>query len=82
MSCSGNVTETGGAAAVFDLGEAQQGGDDRQRLIDSGHCLVRNLLELLQRGRMRSAALQRKACARQRRPQIMGDIVADTRQAR
>ena len=75
-----DVAETGGPAAVLDLRQAQQRRDDRQRLIDAGDRLVCNRLELLQRCRVGAATLERQAGARQRRPQIMRDIVTDAGQ--
>ena len=47
--------------------------DSRDRLVDTG-------LQLLQRGCVGAAAFKRKPRAGQRRPQIVGDIVAYTRQ--
>ena len=63
--------------AVLDLGQTQQRRDDRQRLIDTRDRLVRNRLKLLQRGCVGAPALEREPRARQRRSQIVGDVVAD-----
>jgi hypothetical protein len=53
-----DVTETGRASTVLDFREAQQRGDDRERLIDPSNGLVRDLLKLLQRCCMRPPPLQ------------------------
>ena len=73
----GHAAESGRPPAVFDFGKTQQRRDDRQRLIDICDRLVDNRLELFDRRCVGAAALERKPRPRQRRAQVVGDVVAD-----
>ena len=73
----GHAAKGGRPPAVFDLGKTQQRCDDGQRLIDICDRLVDNRLELLDRRCVGASALEREPCPRQRRAQVVGDVVAN-----
>jgi len=62
---------------MFDLRDAQQSGYDRQRLIESENGAIDHRLRFLDGACMRATALHAHAHARQRRAQIVGNVVAD-----
>src|ERR1700752_398664 len=67
-----------GPPAVFDFGQTQQRRDDRQRLVNICDRPVYGRLQLFQRSCVGVAALQRQPRPRQRRSQIVGDVVTYT----
>src|SRR5262245_61305330 len=75
----GDVAESFQAPALLDLRNSQQRRDDRQRLVKPADGLINNIPQLLQRLRIPASPLQPDPHARERRAQLMRDIVADTR---
>jgi hypothetical protein len=61
---------------MLDLGNAQQGRDDGQRLVEACNRLIDDGPQLLECGRVLTPALQAHPHSRERRAQIMRDIVA------
>ena len=73
-----DLAESGQAPAVLDLRNAQQGGDDGQRLVEPGDRLIRNRPQFLECPRVLTAAFEAYPHAGQWRPQIVGNVVADS----
>ena len=61
--------------AVLDFSETKQCRNDTQRLINVCDRLVRNRLQLLQRGSVGAASFESKPHPRQRRSQVVGDVI-------
>src|SRR5580704_8871972 len=72
-----NLAETVQPARVLDFGYAQQGGGHRQRLVKPGNRLIDDGAQLLQRPGVCASALEAHTHTRQRRTQIVGNIIAD-----
>ena len=62
---------------MLDLGNAQQRGDDGQRLVETGDRLIGDRPQFLQRCGVLAPALEAHPHAGERRAQVMGDVVAD-----
>ena len=63
---------------MLDLRNAQQGGDDGQRLVEPGDRLIRNRPQFLERPGVLTAAFEAYPHPGQWRPQIVGNVVADS----
>ncbi len=62
---------------MLDLGDAQQRGDDAERLVEAGDGLVGDSAQLVERLGMIAAALEPDPHPGERRAQIVRDVVAD-----
>src|SRR5262245_39685513 len=72
----GDLAEPFQAPALLDLGYSQQCRDDRQRLVESADGLINGGPQLLQRLRIGASPLQSDPHARERRAQLMRDVIA------